>query len=286
MSRFSITLAVLLALAHGHSVWGQTWTINTGTSAVLLNADAFADDFTVPGFDMDVQTDGTFQFPFVDLMGGNFTIGENISASALDGAVHSDSASVVKANDGSSLSIEWRAATDLEMSGDTNYVGNAHSDLGSTLEVELSGLIPGKYYEVSYSYGVDAIAIEDHEGALEDPEDAASSLSFTFGTAPMINANAMAGPSAGFLPVDGTGGSGSYLLLATAAPIGLIVDVSAISNASFADPPIQGSPPEDGAGSEGFGFLNFRAVLVPEPSSLFLLLAAGLMLGVRRRRRG
>lgn len=286
MTRPALALAVVISLSVCHSVSGQTWSIDVVGSGVLLNADAYADDFTAPGFDDDVQTDGTFQAPFVDLIGDNYTIGENVAAQAINGRVTADGASVVKANDGAALNIQWRAATDLEMRGDLiGYYADAHADLTSTLSVQLSGLIPGKFYEISYDYRVEAIAIEDHEGPLEDPEDAASALTFTFGTAPAESFLAMAGPSNGFPATESFSGSGSYVLLAGAAPLSLDVAMSANANAILNPPPINGSPPEDGAGSEGFGHLNFSATLIPEPSGLALLSVASTLLCLRRRRR-
>jgi hypothetical protein len=74
-------------------------------------------------------------------------------------------------------------------------------------------------------------------------------------------------------------------MLAGASPVTLSVGMSALSDAFFTNPFIIGSPPEDGAGSEGFGHLTFTADLIPETSGLFLLLsAAALMAGACHRR--
>ncbi len=269
-------LFVLLPIA---ASTGQTWSVQQGATSVQLDADTLADDSVVPGIDTDLQTDSSFQYPFIDLNGVSFDFGENVSAQASQATVQANAASVVKGNEGSSFTVEWRSATDLEMRDDTTYTADGHTTLTSDIEVELSGLIPGRQYKITYDYLVSAIAIEDHEGLLEDPEDARSAMSFVFGTAPSVSAQANAGPSAGFPSAETTSDNGMYMLTATAQPITLSVSLAAAANAVFNDPAINGSPPEDGAGSEGFGRLTFRAELkpIPEPASLILL--AGMVAG-------
>lgn len=265
------------------TAWSQTWVVDPAGSSVQLDADTLADDDTVPGVTVDLQTDGTFQTPFVDLLGNGFTIGENVSSQANEGAVRSSAASVVKANDGTSFSLEWRAATDLEMRGDILYVGTGHTTLKASLDVQLTGLIPGQTYKIRYDYLVASIAVEDHEALIEDPELAASAMDFTFGTAAIQAFQTNAGASGGFANFETVAGSGSYLLLAGAAPVNLSVNLNALADARFTNPPINGSPPEDGAGSEGFGRLTFTAELIPEPASAVLLLALVASIAIRYR---
>src|SRR5690606_8611003 len=130
-----------------------------------------------------------------------------------------------------------------------------------------------------WSYGV--IAIEDHEAGGEDPESAHTSLDFTFGMNAVSAFSAVAPPS-GF---DANSGSSQFILLATAAPIDLTIDIDAFADATMASPPIPGSPPEDGAGSEAFGSLRIRVVpLIPEPATAgpFAFAVLVLALGARR----
>lgn len=282
MSRAIFALVALALLSVCHSVNGQTWSIDPLGSSVALNADARAEDFDFPANDFASNSDGTFQTPFLDLNNVNFTIGENVSADAFAGAVRSTGASVVKANDGSALHLEWRAATDLDMTGDIGFFGNAHADLDSTLSVQLSGLVPGETYRISFDYQVAAFGIEEHESGVEDPVNADSSLNFTFGAAPMESFSAIADLGGGFPAVDNITGSGSYLLLATAAPVSLDIGVGAMANAIFTND--FKNPPRDFAQSEGFGFLDFSATRIPEPTSIALLTLASTFLALRTRR--
>ncbi len=279
----AFTVAILVG---GNSpCWAQTWSIDASLSSVNLFGNTTADDFDIPLSDADLQADTDFQTPFVDLNGDPFDIGENISAEALAGNVRASAASVVKATQGATLSIEWRSATDLEMRGDTTYLGTATTTLDSTITAQLSGLTPGLLYRVLYDWNVSAIAVEDHENLIEDPEFARSSMSFDFGGTPVGPIAANAGASQGFIDADLQAGSGMFFLIGAATPVDLSVTLSARADARFTNDPIFGSPPEDGAGSEGFGSLRFRTeVVIPEPSSALLILFGVCAFALRRTR--
>lgn len=244
--------------------------------------------------DMDTQTDNSFQMPFVDLLGDSFDIGENVSASAtapgpiLGFFTNADAGGYVKATLGSSFDLQWRSAVSLEFRGEGTYFASGDSDLTSHLEVELSGLNPGKLYKVFYDWSLFASAIEDHEALVEDPELGSTKLDFSFGTVSFNNIMVNAGPSAGFMATDGTAGGGVLFLNAGTTAVDLIVDIMARAEADLDDPPIMPSNPHvDSARPEALGRLTLRVEeVIPEPTSavLAILGCLGCFLVARRKR--
>jgi hypothetical protein len=282
--------ALAMVVCGGLSARAQTWNIDASLSSVFLEGQVDAAIFDTPDLDNDTQTEAAFQTPFVDLLGDPYDIGQNMSASAtafgpcLGCELHADAGGFVKANQGSSLSIHWRAAVSLELTGDVSYLGNGESELSSALVAQLSGLTPGLLYRVRYEWDFFASAIEKHEGSLEDPERASTTLDFTFGSTFVPAFIGDAGPSAGFPTIDSGADSGVFFLLGSATPVDLTVNLSAMTNATIDVPPINGSPPEDSARPEAFGNLRFTVEVIPEPSGMALALL-GLLAGFQYRRR-
>jgi hypothetical protein len=122
--------ALAMVVCGGLSARAQTWNIDASLSSVFLEGQVDAAIFDTPDLDNDTQTEAAFQTPFVDLLGDPYDIGQNMSASAtafgpcLGCELHADAGGFVKANQGSSLSIHWRAAVSLELTGDVSYLGN------------------------------------------------------------------------------------------------------------------------------------------------------------------
>lgn len=294
MNRIQFVVALFILAILISPVAAQTWSVNAGTSTVLLQGDVEAwHEPPVQPVVVDSQTENTFQTPFVDLLGDNFDIGQNMSASAQALGVapqfftNAAAGGYVKATLGSSFDLQWRSAVSLELRGDADYFATGDSSLASHIEAELSGLNPGTLYKVFYDWSLFAGAIEDHEGQLEDREFGSSTLDFTFGTLAFNNIMVNAGPSSGFMATDGTAGGGVLFLNAGTTAVSLVIDILATAEGELFPPPINASPPVDSARPEALGRLTLRVeAIIPEPSSVVLALlgCVGLAIAVRRKK--
>jgi hypothetical protein len=284
-SSIIVAVAIVgLGLSAG-TAFGQTWSFDA-TSPLNLDANAFADEWSVPGGVTAADTTTVFVADYTSDGGIDYDWGNGVNPVAIDQpnppyapVVESSAAGMVgiRGLGTNSLNIRWKATTTLSSLAES-FDGWADALASSTVLAGIDGLNPGDPYTLIYDWELFAQAQVFHEGAGEDPEYAAGSLAFDFGgLGPGDVFNEQVDGDDPNLPslLDENGG-GQIDFVPGDTSLLLSADVYAYAWAQFTHPAY-----DDLAVSEFAGELTLT--VVPEPGMAVLLVMSGLLL-IRRRR--
>lgn len=266
--------------------FGQVWSFDVN-SPLDLNAEAFADEFSIPGGVTDAETTDFFVAGYQSHT-QTYDWGNGVNPVAKDQPnppgtpiVESSAAGMVGilGVGTNSLTIRWKTTTTLDCFAE-GFSGMAWALASSSVQASIDGLTPFDDYILIYNWQLFAQAQTFHEGVDDDPEYAAGSLTFDLGgLGPGDVFNVQVDGDDPYLPdlLDLTGnGQISFTPAGTSVPLAAQVD--AYAWAEFTIPATAG---QDLAISEFVG--EVKLTVVPEPGGAALLVMVGL-LAVRRRR--
>ncbi len=263
------------------SAHAQLWNIDLPNSTIQIGTSAEADDFITPGFVQDADQALALNPGFV-APAGTFDFGNAVTSVANDGMITSSANAFVTADGelSNTLQVRWSANTlnDSEPPID-GFFGLATANAGTLIAATLTGLNPGAFYTLQVDYHYEGQAVTDHESAFEDPESASGQMNFTIdGVNQPVFSQDLDSDQQPLLPgaVNVTD-TLSVIFQAGGTTADLLVDFSATAFAQLA-------PPNDDDLSGSFFFGEAEFTLVPEPTTIALIVLGGAF--AMRRQRG